>query len=138
MARAQVALGLVPAEVRRLVPAVARAGQALDDALEVALQVVALPLELGAVAMVKRVPGLGLELVAGEVLRLEREGLLEIGVEVGGALTRDPVDEIERDVVKPGITEMMHGAPDVVRAGDALEHREQLAARTSARRARSA
>ena len=60
------------------------------------------------------------------MLRLEREGVAEVGLEVGGALARDPVDEIERDVVKSGITKMMHGAPDVVRAGNALEHPQQL------------
>ena len=38
---------------------------------------------------------LRLELVAGEVLGLEREGLREVGVEVGGALAGNAVDEIE-------------------------------------------
>src|SRR5204863_7160053 len=71
-------------------------------------------------------PRLRLELVAGKVLRLECERLLEIGVEIGGALTRDPVDEIERDVVKSDITQMMHGTPDVVRTRKALEHSEEL------------
>ena len=60
------------------------------------------------------------------MLRLEREGVAEIGFEIGGALAGDPVDEIERDVVKSGITKMMHGAPDVVRTGNTLEHAQQL------------
>src|SRR4051794_4673003 len=70
-------------------------------------------------------PRLRLELVAGEMLRLEREGVSEVRFEVGGALARDPVDEIERDVVKSGITKMMHGAPDVVRTGNALQRLEE-------------
>ena len=67
---------------------------------------------------------LGLELVAGEVLRLEREGVREVRVEIGGALARDPVDEIERDVVETGITKSVQSAPDVVRTGNALERLE--------------
>ena len=38
---------------------------------------------------------LRLELVARQVLGLERQGVREVRVEVGGALARDPVDEIE-------------------------------------------
>ena len=68
---------------------------------------------------------LGLELVAGEVLRPERERLVEIAVEVGGALARDPVDEIERDVVEAGIAENVDGAADVVGLRAPLEHGEQ-------------
>ena len=60
------------------------------------------------------------------MLRLEREGVTEIGCEIGGALAGNPVDEIERDVVKSGITKMMHGASDVVRSGNALEHAQEL------------
>jgi hypothetical protein len=40
-------------------------------------------------------PRLRLELVAGEVVRLERERVVEVAGEVGGALARDPVDEVE-------------------------------------------
>ena len=69
---------------------------------------------------------LRLELVAGEVLGLERQGLREVALEVGGALAGDPVDEIERDVVEPGITKKVHGTPDVVRRGAPLEHVEQV------------
>ena len=64
---------------------------------------------------------LGLELVAGEVLGLERESVGEIRLEVGGALARNPVDEVERDVVESGITQSVHRPPDVVRSGNALE-----------------
>ena len=70
-------------------------------------------------------PGLRLELVAGEVLGLEGEGVREIRVEVGGALARDPVDEIERDVVKSGITKSVNRAPDVVGCRTPFEHLEQ-------------
>ena len=69
---------------------------------------------------------LGLELVAGEVLGLERQGVREIRVEVGGALARDAVDEIERDVVETGITKSVHRASDVVRCRPALENGEQV------------
>src|SRR5439155_8648081 len=59
-------------EVGRFVPAVAGAGQARDDQLEVALHGLGLAGELVAVRV--REPGarLGLQLVAGQVLRLER------------------------------------------------------------------
>ena len=66
------------------------------------------------------------QLVRGEVLGLEREGLGEVAFEVGGALARDAVDEIERDVVESGITKNVDGAPDVVGSGNALEHVEQV------------
>ena len=70
------------------------------------------------------------------MLRLEREGVVEVGFEIGGALAGDPIDEIERDVVKSGIAKMMHGASDVVRLGNTLEHFEQPRPERSARRAR--
>ena len=60
------------------------------------------------------------------MLGLEREGVREIRVEVGGALARDPVDEIERDVVESGITQSVCCSSDVVRTGNALEHLQQL------------
>ena len=60
------------------------------------------------------------------MLRLERERVGQVRREIGGALPRDPIDEVQRDVVKSGITKMMHGTPDVVRSGNALEHTEQL------------
>ena len=126
--RAKVPHVVGAAEVRRLVPAVAGAGQRGDDALEVVLHRVGLPAELLSPGMGEARPRLRLELVAGQVLRLERERVAEVGFEIGGALARDPVDEIERDVVKSGITKMMHGAPDVVRTGNALEHAQQLRA----------
>ena len=68
---------------------------------------------------------LRLELVAGEVLGLEGEGVREIRIEVGGALARDAVDEIERDVVKTGITESVNRAPDVIGRCLALEDVEE-------------
>ena len=43
------------------------------------------------------------------MLGLERERLGEVGLEVGGPLARDPVDEIEGDVVESGISENVHG-----------------------------
>ncbi len=46
-------------------------------------------------------------------------------VEIGGLLARDPVDEIERNVVERGITKSMNSASDVVWTGNALEHSEQ-------------
>ena len=77
---------------------------ALDDALEVALHRLRLALELCSVRVGEARARLRLELVAGQVLRLERERLGEVALEVGGALAGDAVDEIERDVVKSGIT----------------------------------
>ena len=59
------------------------------------------------------------------MLGRERQSLREVAIEVGGLLARDPVDEIERDVVERGITKSMNGPPDVVRTGNALEHLEQ-------------
>ena len=112
-------------EVGRLVPAVAGRRQRLDDALEVPLHRLRLALELVAPGVREPRARLRLELVQGEVLRRERQSLREVVVEVGGLLARDPVDEIERDVVERGITKSMNGAPDVVRTGNALEHLEQ-------------
>jgi hypothetical protein len=71
-------------------------------------------------------PGLGLELVAREVLRPEGDRLAEVALEVGGLLARDPVDEVERDVVKSGITEMVEGPADGIGSGESLEGGEEL------------
>ena len=60
------------------------------------------------------------------MLGLERERLREVVLQLGGGLARDAVEEIERDVVESGITKSVHGAPDVVGAGPALEHLEQM------------
>ena len=60
------------------------------------------------------------------MLGLERQGVREIRVEVGGALARDAVDEIERDVVETGITKSVHRAPDVIRCRPPLEDGEQV------------
>ena len=67
----------------------------LDDALEVVLERLGLPLQLRSPGMGEARPRLRLELVTGEVLRLERECVVEVGFEVGGALAGYPVDEIE-------------------------------------------
>ena len=56
------------------------------------------------------------------MLGLERERFGEVGVEVGGALAGDPVQEVERDVVKSGITTNVDGATDVLGLRAALEH----------------
>src|SRR5215210_1624174 len=106
--RAQVA-GVGAAEVRGLVPAVAGAGERRDDALEIGLQRVGLPRELLAVGVREARARLRLELVAGEVLRLERERLGEVGLEVGGALAGDAVDQVERDVLEAGRAQSAHG-----------------------------
>src|SRR5207244_8192353 len=67
------------------------------------------------------------------VLWPERQGAVEVGLEVGGALAGDPVDEIERDVVTSGIAKMVERASDGVWLGNTFEHREQM--RTEALRA---
>ena len=126
LCRAELAAAVDAAEVRRLVPAVARAGQRLHDLLGVALHRLRPPEELGAVRVGESRSGLRLELVAGEVLRLQPQGVREVRVEIGGALARDPVDEIEGDVVEPGITQSVHCASDVVGPGNALEHCQQV------------
>jgi hypothetical protein len=113
-------------EVRRLIPAVAGPGQRADDALEVPLHRDGLPGELAAVRMREARAGFCLELVTRQVLWAKSERILEVAREMGGALARDPIDEIERDVVKLGITEMVDGAPDVVGTRAPLEHREQV------------
>src|SRR4051794_18876957 len=93
--RAKVAAPRVgAAEVRRLVPAEAR-GQARDDALEVRLHGLGLTRELLPVRVREARAGLGLELVGRDVLRPERERLVQVGVEVVRRLTRNPVDQIE-------------------------------------------
>ena len=60
------------------------------------------------------------------MLRPEGDRLCEVEGEVGGALAGDPVDEVERDVVKSGITQMVERAPDGDRTRLALEHGEQF------------
>ena len=81
---------------------------------------------------------LRLELVAREVLGLERERLGEVRVEVGPGLARDAVDEVERDVVESGVTERANGPPDVVGRRLAARAPRAVAAGSSARRARRA
>ncbi len=62
------------------------------------------------------------------MLGLERQSVGEVGVEIGGALAGDPVQEIERDVAASGIAKSVHGPSDVVGRGAALEYGEQLRA----------
>ena len=56
----------------------------------------------------------------------ELDRLGQIALEVADALPRDPVDEVERDVVEAGLAQRSHGAADVVGARTALEHLEQV------------
>src|SRR5438093_159505 len=79
------------AEIRRLVPPVSRTDEARDHPLEVGLHRFGLTNELGAAYVGKPRPRLRLELVAREMLRLERERLAQIALEIGGALAGDPV-----------------------------------------------
>ena len=81
--------------------------------------------ELRAVRMREARSRLCLQLVTGDVLGLQRQRVAQVGVEVGGALAGDSVDEIQRDVVKPGIAKSVDGSSDVVRAGLPVEHLEQ-------------
>ena len=117
------------AEVRRLVPAVPRADEARDHLLEVGLHRFGLTGELGTVRVGEPCSGLRLELVAGEVLRLERERLAQVAVEVGGALAGNPVDEVERDVVKTGIAENVERDSDGIGASLPLERAGSAAGR---------
>ncbi len=116
------------AEVGRLVPAIAGVGQTLDDKLEVALHRFRLARELGSVGVGEPRARLRLQLVVRDVLRRERKRFFDVELEVGGALAGDPVQEIQGDVVKTGITQMVEGAADVVRAGLALEHAQEIRA----------
>ena len=56
------------------------------------------------------------------MLGLEAQSRREIALEVGGALPRNPVDEIEVDVVETGIAKNVDGALDVFPARAAFEH----------------
>ena len=60
------------------------------------------------------------------MLRRERDRLGEVALEVGGALARDAVDEIERDVVKSGIAKKVHRLPDDIGSRASLENVEQV------------
>ncbi len=59
------------------------------------------------------------------MLGAERKRLAQVAIEVGGALAGDPVQQVERDVVKIGITKMVEGATDGIRTGAAFQHLEQ-------------
>src|SRR5581483_183276 len=83
------------AEVRGLVPVVARGRQCRDDSLGVRLHRLGLRGELFAMTSREARAALGLELVRGDVLRLELERLAQVALEVGGGLPGDPIDEVE-------------------------------------------
>src|SRR6266498_984056 len=119
------ALAPFPAEVGRLVPPEPGSDEGLDHLLEIALHGVLLAGELGSPGVDEPRSRLGLELVAGEVLRRQSQSRCEIALQVGGALTGNSVDEIQRDVVKTGITQMVKGATVVVGTGAPLEHGKQ-------------
>ena len=116
----------VETEVRRLVPAVTRHRERVDDLLEVPLHRVRLARELVSVGEREARARLGLELVAREVLGLEGESVREVAVEVGDRLARYAVDEIERDVVEAGLAQKADGTTDVVGRGLSLENVEQM------------
>ena len=97
-----------------------------DDGLEVRLHRIRLALELLAMRVGEARPMLGLELVTRQVLGPELESVGEVGIEIGGGLARNPVDEVERDVVKSGITKMVEGTPDGVRLDNTVEDLQQV------------
>ena len=113
------------AEVRRLVPAIPAVGQPVDDDLEVGLHRIGLARELVAVGVGEARSGLRFELVARQVLGPELERVRQVGLEIGGALAGDAVDEIEGDVVKSGITQMVERTPDGVRLDNTVENLQQ-------------
>ena len=59
------------------------------------------------------------------MLRLQRERLAQVGVEVGGALAGDAVDQVEREVVEAGLPQDGERPPHVVGPRAPLEHLEQ-------------
>ncbi len=70
--------------------------------------------------------GLRLELVAGQVLGLERERGLEVTRQVVVRLAGNPVDQVEREVVEAGFAERRDGGAHLRGARAALEHLEQV------------
>ena len=60
------------------------------------------------------------------MLRLERDRLGEVALEVGLALAGNPVDQVERDVVEAGFAQRPHGRAHVLRARAPLERLEQV------------
>src|SRR5581483_2388556 len=79
--RAKIATAAIvrPAEIRRLVPAVARCDERLDHGLEVGLHRLGLAHQLLAVGVREARARLRLELVAGEMLGPKLERLLYVG-----------------------------------------------------------
>jgi hypothetical protein len=70
--------------------------------------------------------GLRLQLVVRDVLGRERKRFIDVEPEIGGALAGDAVQEVDRYVVKVGITEIVEGTPDVVRSRLTLEHLQEV------------
>jgi hypothetical protein len=122
----QIAIRVRPAEVRGLVPAVAGAGEGLHDRLEIGLHRVRLPDQLVAVGVREARPGLRLELVAREVLRAERDRGVEVARQIVGALARDAVDQVEREVVETGRSQGRDRGAYVGWRRAPLEHLEQV------------
>ena len=60
------------------------------------------------------------------MLRLERQRLGQVALEVGLALAGNPVDQVERDVVEAGVAELVHRTADLVRRRAALQDVEQV------------
>ena len=126
----------VTAKVRGLVPAIAGRDERVDDELEIALHRLRLSFQLLAVFVRETRSRFRFQLVAREVLGAEGQSLVEIPFEVGGLLAGDPVDEIEADVVKAGITQMVERSPDVLRPGAPVENVEEARLKRFGRRAR--
>src|SRR5215213_11247987 len=125
MPRAQVAptsAFRLEAEVRGLVPAVARICQQVDHLLEVRLHRLRLACQLRSVLIREPRSWLRFELVPRQVLGCERQRFGQVTLEVGGALTRNPVQQVERDVVKSGTTQTIERAPDDIWSGAPLQH----------------
>ena len=61
------------------------------------------------------------------MLRPERDRLSEVAREILGALARDAVDQVERDIVEARLAERGHRAADIVGAGPTFERLEQVA-----------
>ena len=126
---------VVAAEVRGLVPAVARRAEARDHVLVVILQQLGLARQLGAVAVREARAGLRLELVVGEVLGLQRECLVDVAVELGAAHARHAEEQVEREVRHARSPQAADRLAHALGGGAPLEHLELRVRRTTARRA---
>ncbi len=115
---------IVAAVVRGLVPAIAGTLEPLDHVLVVILEQLGLARELGAVGEGEARPRLGLELVTGEVIGLERERRVDVAIECSPRLARDAEEHVEVQVGDAGATQRPHGAPHGLGCRPPLEHRE--------------